>query len=412
MDVMSPRRVLVVHARYRSAQPSGENAVVDDETRLLEEYGCSVERVELRSDDIAEWPAWRKATLPVRITWSRAGQSLLQRAIERTRPDVIHIHNTFPLFSPAVFFTARRSGAGVVHTLHNFRPLCPAGTLLRDGKPCEDCVGRLPVPSVVHACYRGSRPATLPVALMDAVHGRLKTWHRCIDRIIVLSSYVKDKYIAAGWPEERIRVKYNTIYERDLPARESGTHFLSLSRLEPAKGVDVLLEAWERAFPEDGSSLLVAGGGEDYASFVHRYGELAGVRFLGQIEQKEAYRTLAQARALIVPSRWYEGFPRVVAEAYALGVPVVASSIGSLAELVDNRETGLLVKPNDPDDLARALREVADSPELALQLGAGARAAYERLYSPEMTMERLLAIYDEAIAESHARRRANGDLHR
>jgi glycosyltransferase involved in cell wall biosynthesis len=391
-------RVLVVHGRYRSVQPSGENEVVDDEARMLREYGCHVDRVELRSDDIERWPAWKKASLPGRVVWSREGQAQLRRAIERARPDVVHIHNTFPLFSPAVFYTARKSGAGVVHTLHNFRPLCPAGTFLRDGKPCELCLGRFPVPAVRYACYRDSRAATVPVALMDGIHGWLRTWHRCIDRIIAVSSYALGKYVEAGWPAAKMRLKYNTIDDTGFPPRRLGDHFLSMSRLDQEKGVDVLLEGWRRGFPDGGPQLRVAGGGDSSAALMREYGRHPGIEFLGQVERASLSEPLATARAVVVPSRCYEGFPRVIAEAYAAGVPVVASDIGSLTELVADRTTGLLVRVDDPDDMARALHEL-ESDDLCDRLGKGARAAYERLYSPEITMRELLRIYREAIAE-------------
>ncbi len=392
-------RVLVVHGRYRSEQQSGENEVVDDEVRLLGEYGCHVDYVELRSDDIEHWPAWKRATLPGRVVWSRAGQAVVHRAIERSRPDVVHIHNTFPLFSPAVFRTAHRSGAGVVHTLHNFRPLCPAGTFLRDQKPCEECFGRFPLPSIKYGCYRDSRLATVPVAVMDGLHDRLRTWHRYIDRIIVVSAYEREKYIDAGWPASKIKVKYNTVRDQDLPPRRTGRHFLSLSRLTPEKGVDVLLEGWHRAFPSGSPPLLLTGGVEESGAELRaKYGHLPGLTFLGQVERSQVYESLVTASALIVPSRCYEGFPRVVAEAYAVGVPVVASRVGSLVELIVEDETGLQVQVDDPDDMARALRRLADSEELCVRLGHGARDRYERLYSPEVTMRELVGIYRDAIA--------------
>jgi glycosyltransferase involved in cell wall biosynthesis len=393
-------KVLVVHGRYRTAQPSGENAVVEDEAQLLDQYGCLVERVELRSDEIGSWTAWKKAALPVRVVWSREGQAMVRSAIQRFRPDVVHIHNTFPLFSPAIFYTARRSGAAVVHTLHNFRPLCPAGTFLRDGKPCEDCLGRFPLPAVRHGCYRRSSSATVPVAVMDGVHTWLRTWHRCIDRLIVLSSFARGKYIEAGWPETKLRIKYNTIADTDLPARRLGHHFLSLSRLDREKGVDVLLEGWHRAFPDGDPPLRIAAGGDDRNELEARYGALRGVRFLGQLDRPNVLELLSTARALVIPSRCYEGFPRVIVEAYAAGVPVVASDIGSLTELVDDHETGLRVRVDDQDDMARALRELAASDDLVALLGRGARAAYERRCSPDVTMAELFCIYREAIAEA------------
>jgi glycosyltransferase involved in cell wall biosynthesis len=397
-------RVLVVHGRYRTEGASGENEVVDDEVRLLGEFGCDVEQIELQSDDIAEWSPWKKATLPGRVVWSRAGQATLRRAIELHRPSIIHVHNTFPLFSPAAFRTARASGAAVVHTLHNFRPLCPVGTFLRDGRACEDCLGKtFPVPAVRHGCYRGSRLATLPIATMDAVHGHLQTWQRCVDRFIVLSDYEKDKYIAAGWPAAKFRIKYNTVWESAFPPRQPGPAFLCMSRIVPEKGVDVLLEGWRRAFPDGSPPLHLTASGESAAELQAKYGSLPGVTFLGHVERSVLLDEVTRSKAIIVPSRCYEGFPRVVVEAYAAGVPVVASRVGSLTELIEDGVTGLQVEMGDPDDMARALRRLADSDELCEQLSRGARHRYESLYSPEKTMAELFTIYRDAIAERDRR---------
>ena len=397
-------RVLVVHSRYRGAVPSGENAVVDDEVRLLEEHGCHVRRVELESDAIESWPIWRKATLPMRVVWSPQGQATVSQAIQRSRPNVIHIHNTFPLFSPAVFRTAARSAAAVVHTLHNFRPLCPVGTFLRDGQPCEKCLGRsFPFPALQHGCYRGSRLATLPVAAMDGLHGRMETWQKNVDRFVVLSEYERQKYIGAGWPAEKFRIKFNTVWERSLPPRRGGGGFLCMSRLVPEKGVDVLLEGWRRAFPAGTPPLRLTASGDSEAKLRAEYGHVPGVTFLGYLERSRLLEEISKARAIVVPSRCYEGFPRVVVEAYAAGVPIVASRVGSLAELVEEGVTGLQFRMGDPDDVARALSELAHSDELCERLGTGARKRYDELYSPEKTMAELLAIYREAIRAQLAR---------
>jgi len=395
-------RVLVVHSRYRSDGPSGENEVVQDELRLLRDCGCVTELLELRSDDISSWPLSKKVALPARVVWSAEGRRVLERSVLQFRPDVIHIHNTFPLFSPGVFWSARAAGVGVVHTLHNFRPLCPASTFFRDGRPCEECLGRLPFPAVRFSCYRGSRLATIPVAAMVGLHGRLRTWQTCVDRLIAVSAYLRDKYIEAGWPGEKIRVKHNTVLHPPEPTPRPGSAFLCMSRLSSEKGVDVLLEGWRRAFPEGTPPIRLAGSGDQAGRLRAEYGGLPGVMFLGHLDRDALFRELSGARAVVVPSRWYEGSPRAVIEAYAAGVPIVASRIGSLAELVDDGATGLLTAPGDPDEMASALRRLADSHELATQLGKGARARYERSYSPDVTVRELLAIYREAIASRSA----------
>ncbi|HYX84814.1 MAG TPA: glycosyltransferase family 4 protein [Gaiellales bacterium] len=386
-------RVLVVHNRYRTAQPSGENAVVDEETALLRQRGAEVEVLSVESDDIAGWPFQKKLTLPARVVWSRDGARRVRDAVTAFGPTVVHFHNTFPLLSPAALRAAHGSGVRVVQTLHNFRPLCPAATFLRDGRVCEDCLGRAPIPAVVHGCYRSSRAATLPLAVKDALHSAIGTWSRAVDTYITPSEFARSRYVKAGWAADRVVVKYNTAPDPGArePSRDGG--FVCLSRLAPEKGVDVLLDAWGQAFPTGDARLRVVGAGELDSALRSRAARLVGVEFTGQVPRERGLEILADARALVIPSRWYEVFPRIVAEAYALGVPVIASRLGSLAEIVADDRTGLLVDPGDPANLARALRTLAEDAELARRLGVEARRAYERNLSPEATTDRLLEIY-------------------
>lgn len=390
-------RVLLVHNRYRSAEPSGENVVVDEEARLLEEHGCTVERVEADSDSIAELSALGRTALPLRVTWSRHGFRLVREAVTAFSPDIVHVHNTFPLLSPATLWAARRSGAAVVQTLHNFRPLCAAGTLLRDGRPCRECVGSAPVAAVRHACYRGSRSASAAVATMIAAHRALGTWHRCVDRFLVPSRFVLDEYAAAGWPVDRMEVKHNTardpLVRRDGPGRQ----FVCVARLSPEKGVDDLLRAWSHTFADGAQRLVIVGDGPDAPALAARAGALAGVELRGRLPHAETLAVLGAARAVVVPSRCFEGFPLVVAEAYAAGVPVIAADAGALAEIVHPGRTGYLFAPGSTEALGAALRAFAELDERSLELGRGARAEWETRLSPAVTTARLLAAYGRAI---------------
>lgn len=390
-------KVLVVHNRYRSAHPSGENAVVDDESRLLGEHGAVVERLEVESDEIEGWGAVRRAALPARVVWSGRGHRLVRAAIERFDPDVVHVHNTFPLLSPSALWAARRSRAAVVQTLHNFRALCPAATFLRDGKVCEDCLGRLPLPALRHGCYRGSRAATAPLVALAGVHRALGTWERCVDRFVVPSEFARGAYVRAGWAGERLEVKYNTVVDPGLRRSGAGDGFVCVARLSAEKGVDVLLRAWAEAFPEGGERLTIVGSGEDEAALRAQAEGLVGVEFAGRLDHPAVLAAMSRARAVIVPSRCFEVFPRTVAEAYSLGVPVVASRLGSLREIVHEGETGQLFNHESHSELAAALRELATSAERALALGHGARAAYEERLHPARVTAQLLACYGRAV---------------
>jgi glycosyltransferase involved in cell wall biosynthesis len=389
-------KVLVVHNEYRSQQPSGENTVVSEEARLLEACGVEVRRLTVRSDEIAGWSFPRRLALPVQVVWSWPGYRKTRDAIAAFEPDVVHFHNTFPLLSPAALRAGGRSSAAVVQTLHNFRPFCPSANLFREGRICEDCVGRTPVPAVRYGCYKGSRLKTLPVATMDTLHAAVGSWDK-VDVFIALSSFMRRKYVEAGWPSERMEVKYNVAPDSKARRTGPGQAFVCVARLAPEKGVDVLLRSWARAFPRGEETLIVGGSGE-LEREMRAAEELPGVRFVGRLKASEVVEIMLEARAVVVPSLWYEPFGRTVAESYSVGVPVIASRIGTLPEIVRDGETGLLVEPGSADDLARALRAMATKPDEALRMGQQARELYEKEFSPAATTSRLLEIYDLALA--------------
>lgn len=190
-------KVLVVHNRYRSEQPSGGNTAVDEEVQLLSDAGCEVRCLEMISDEIDGRPLRKKGRLAFRVVWSMDGYLRASTAARRFRPGVAHFH-TFPLFNPSALCAAPRSPAAVIQTLHNFRALCLAANFLRNGSVCPDCLGRLPLPAVVHRCYRGSRLATALVAAMAGVHNLLGGWTRCVDAFVVPAEFARRKYIGEG----------------------------------------------------------------------------------------------------------------------------------------------------------------------------------------------------------------------
>ena len=393
-------KVLLVHNRYRSSQPSGENAVVDYEAGLLAEHGCDVERLEADSDEIADWSALRRVTLPARVVWSRDGAGAVRDAVSRFRPDVVHFHNTFPLFSPAAIRAAKSAGAPVVMTFHNFRPLCAAGAFIRDGQVCEDCLHRrAPVAALRYGCYRGSRTASVPLVAMSAVHRALGTWTDCVDVILFPSDFARQKYVAAGWPAHKCIVKYNTAPDAGRTREGAGDGFVVVSRLSEEKGVDVLIDAWRDAFPSGGARLSIIGSGEDGEELQRRAAGLEGVEFLGRLPHAEALAHIATARAVVVPSRCNEVFGRVVAEAYSVGVPVIASRVGALAEIVVDERTGLHVEPGSRASVAQALQRLDADPAEAETFGHAARRAYDERYGPEATMAVLVDAYSRASGD-------------
>jgi glycosyltransferase involved in cell wall biosynthesis len=381
-----PARVLLVHNAYQ--QRGGEDAVVEAEAALLREHGHEVMLYTRHNDEVqgASRLALARDTL-----WSpRTGRDL-QALISQHRPDVVHVHNSFPLVSPSVYWAAARAGLPVVQTLHNFRLLCPQALLLREGRLCEDCVGRVPWRAVQHGCYRGSAVQSAAVAGMLQLHRGLGTWQRKVTLYIALNAFCRDKFIEGGLPGERIRIKPNFV-DLPAPAPHPREGFLFVGRFSLEKGLAVLAQALALAPP--GTAVHAAGSGPDAPLLEGA----PGVHPLGPLPPAAVYAQMARRRALVLPSIWYENFPRTLVEAFANGLPVIASRLGAMATLVEDGVTGLLFQPGDAADLAAKLAWADAHPAEMQRMGDRARRHYEAELTGPANLRQLQAIYSEALA--------------
>jgi glycosyltransferase involved in cell wall biosynthesis len=398
-------RILLVHNRYRSEMASGENRIVDQEAKLLRDGGHTVIPFIRESDEIARFGLLDRARLPARVVWSEPDRRELLRLARRTRPDVVHIHNTFPLISPSVVYAAAQSELPIVMTLHNFRLFCANGLLFRDGHICESCLGSSPLPGLAHACYRGSRVATAPITANIALHHRLGTWEK-VAAFIVLSEFARKKVAAGGLPDSRLVVKSNSVPTPRAIRDGPGQVFVYLGRLSREKGPDLLASAWS---PDLGTLMMLGDGPEreDLERRVRHLGD--SVRLLGHRSPEECFAALLTARAVIIPSRVYEGFPVTVAEAFAHGVPVIAPDHGPFPEIIENGLSGLLFRPGDPADIRRQVERLS-SDDLCRSMGREARRAYEDRYTPDRNLAELESVYARVVeAGSTARAEAGGD---
>jgi len=399
-------RVVLAHNHYGSSAPSGENAVFEAECRLLADRGHEVLRFERRSDAIRSQGLVGLARGALSTPWNPFVARELRALLERERPDVLHVHNPFPMLSPAVFHAARGLPVATVWTLHNYRPFCAAATLLRDGAPCTECIDRRSaLPGLRHGCYRGSRAATLPLSVMIALLDRAGTLAHEVDAFVVLTEFQREMVVRAGLPERRVHVKpnFHPAPPAPVPWADREPRVIFVGRLGPEKGVRVLLDAWS-LWP-DAPLLEIAGDGPERAALeerarAHRLGDR--VRFLGRVSPEEVERRIARARAMVVPSLCFEGFPLAIRDAYAAGVPVAASRIGALGHIVRDGATGLLFAPGDPADLARRLSQAWGEPGRLATMGAAARGEFESSCTADQSHGRLLAIYDAARSERTA----------
>jgi glycosyltransferase involved in cell wall biosynthesis len=383
-------RVLVVHNRYRLS--AGEDESVRLEIELLRRNGDDIELLGADNDslDLA-------GTLVAGLTivWNHAAYWRLRRLIRAFGPDVISVHNVMPQLSPSIYYAARAEGVPAVQTLHNFRLICPAGTLMRNGGVCLSCLGKgFALPGIRHACYRKSRLATAAVAAMSGVHNVVKTWRDVVPMYIALTEFSRRLFIEHGLPAGRIAIKPNFVLE-DPGVGCGGQAALFVGRLSEEKGLTVLMRAWKLL--SSPSTLLIVGDGPMRGEVQRYCGENAKVRWLGWRRPGEVASLMNAARVLIVPSICYETFGRTVIEAFATGLPVVASRLGSLAELVDHGRTGLLFRPGEAEDLAAKIDWAFSHPTELASMRKEARAEYEDKYTAERNYETLMGIYQRAI---------------
>ncbi|WP_413803819.1 glycosyltransferase [Streptomyces iranensis] len=390
--------VLVVHNRYASAQPSGENKVVDQEVELLRAAGHRVGVFERRSDDIAARSLLGKAAVPLLVPWNPAVRAELAARLRTERPDVVHVHNVFPLLSPAVLAACADARVPAVATLHNYTQVCPPGTLQRDGRPCAECVGSAPLPAVRHGCYRSSRLATVPLAVSLSVNRR--RWWSGVERFFCISAAQRDVLVRAGMPAERLAVKHNFVPDPGACRVGGGEHLLYLGRLAEAKGVTLLMAAWDEIAATGGVGvpLVIAGAGPLEREVTGWAAGRDDVAFVGLLDPAECAKAIARSVAVVAPSTWQEAFGLVVVEAMAAGVPAVAAGHGAFVELVEDGVTGLLHRPGEPASVAACLRRIAAEPVLGREMGQAARLRYEQGFSPAVGLERLVEEYRTAIA--------------
>lgn len=398
-------RVLLVHNYYR--EPGGEDYAFRAEVEGLRRAGHEVETLERSSAEETDSPAGI-VTTALNTPWSRMSERLLEAHLKRFTPDIAHFHNTFPLVSPGAYYACRRAGVPVVQTLHNYRLLCARADLFRKGRTCEECVGRqLPTPAIIHRCYRSSILGSAAVAGMLALHHGLGTWTRAVDRYVVLTRFARAKFERGGLPADRLRVKANFLI--DPPARREGDgeYALFVGRLSEEKGVRSLMRTWDAI----GLPLHIVGGGPLEHEVRSWASTRPHVRVTGRVPSAEVHKAYSRARLLVFPSLWYEGFPITILESLAAGVPVLASHVGALSEIVDEARGGITFDPCGTSDLVDSVRRLWTDLDWNRRLSSLASTTFERFYDEESGVRALLALYSEvATPGEHQRSKAIKEL--
>jgi glycosyltransferase involved in cell wall biosynthesis len=387
-------RILQVHNFYRHA--GGDDRVRAAEQALLAGNGHEVFQYTVHNDAVDKMQA---IELGLKTVWNGASYHNIRRVIAEEAIDILHVHNTLPLVSPAVYYAAGAQNVPVVQTLHNYRFLCPAATLYRDGEICELCLSKaVKYPAVLHGCYRDSVAVSAAVCAMLGAHRLAGTYRQKIHAYIALTEFARSKFCEGGLPPERIVVKPNFVEHDPGRGPGGGGYALYAGRLAAEKGVAAMLDAWSArrcAIP-----LKIAGDGPLRLMVAERAAALPNVEYLGQCEHARVVALLKEAEFLMFPSRWYEGMPMILLESMACGTPVLAFAIGSLNNLIVNGENGLKLPLEGPDHLAQFLTDFARLPESKSMrsLRDGARAYFERHFTAQANYQLLRDIYQGAFS--------------
>jgi glycosyltransferase involved in cell wall biosynthesis len=395
-------KIVLAHNSYR--EHGGEDIVFSQECQLLESAGHDV--VVFRRSN---WTAnsdtvIQQLALVSSMVWAENTRREFAELLTTERPDVVHVHNTFYVISPSIYAACREANVPVIQTLHNYRLLCPAATLFRNGSVCEECLENSLWQSVRYGCYRGSRPATAAVALMLVVHRARQTWARDVTHYIALTEFARGKFVQAGLPAEKISVKPNFLHPdpgfRNIA--NDGDYAVFVGRLSREKQLTTVLRAW--TLLRNRIPLVIVGDGPERQDLELQSvrNNLTSVQFRGQVSHDDALRIMRDARLLIFPSACYESFGMAILEALASGVPVICSRLGAMREIIADGRTGLHFEPGNPQDLAEKVDWAWSNPSRLRLMAEEGRQVYEEKYTAAKNYPILMEIYRRAADENAA----------
>lgn len=384
-------RIYSVHNEYQIR--GGEEECQKAENELLQSMGHHVDTYNQHNNRIAELG---KLKATINTVWSSESYQAVKSQIREAKYDVMHVHNFFPLISPSIYYAAASEKVPIVQTLHNYRLLCPNGLFFREGRVCEDCLGKsIPLPGIQNGCYRESKATSAVVAAMLTIHHQMQTWSKMVDCYIALTEFARQKFIEGGLPAEKIVVKPNFIPDPGVGEGKGG-YALYVGRLSVEKGLDTLLAAWQLIGGK--MPLKIIGDGQLASNVEQAVKQLSNVEWLGRKPLAEVYSLIGDATVLIFPSKWYETFGRVAIEAFAKGTPVIAANIGAIAELIDDGRTGIHFRPGDAQNLAQKIEWVMSHPRELAQMRCEARAEFEQKFTAKENYKQLINIYKQVCS--------------
>ena len=386
-------KILLIHNRYQYR--GGEDVVFELESELLKKRGENVDTLIFNNDVIQS--NLDKVKIGLYSFYNPQTSSLLEKKINEFSPDVIHVHNFFPIASPSLFYISSQKKIPVVMTLHNYRLICPNAVFFREGRVCDNCISKsFAIDGVVHGCYRNSKVQTLLLASMTYYHKVSGTWKNKVSKYIALTSFSKNKFLysSLNLKDTQLIVKPNFVEDHGFDFNKE-EYFIFIGRLSNEKGIDVLLDA----FKGTSKKLVVIGDGP-LRNIVQKCVSLnKNIKYLGCQSKEVILLKLKKAKALLFTSICYESFGMTIIEAFSCATPVISSDIGAPNELVDGGVTGLKFKVGKYEELKKKMMLLDKDKSLHYQLCLNARKEYEDKYTEENNYKQLTSIYKDAIDE-------------
>ncbi len=380
-------KLLLCHNYYRYR--GGEDLSFEADVAMLRENGHEVVTYTVDNHDLEDGESRLKTAK--RAIWNSSTAKEVQAILAQERPDLMHCNNLFPQISPSIYQPARKAGIPIVAALRNYRHFCANSFFYRDGQVCTKCLGRCCAYAAIrHKCYRDSRLASGVVAAMQLAHRGLGSRRNAVDAYFTPSQFARSTYISGGFKAEQIHVKTNYIHPDPGPGVGNGDFVLFVGRLSQEKGIDTLIDAWHRHQIQ--VPLRIVGEGPLRSRVEQFASENSQVRYLGEKEPAEVLDLMGQAKALLIPSLWYETFGRTIAESFSKGTPVIASDLGAMAELVDHGRTGYRFRSGDTEDLSNQLQRLMEQADYST-LRVAAREEYLKRFTQQVSYQQLLQIY-------------------
>ncbi len=385
-------RVLVAHNYYQ--QRGGEDQVFESECSLLREHGVEVEQFSVHNDEIGDKGKLKTFTNAI---WNGEVQTAIENQLDAFSPDLVHFHNTWPIISPAAHYACKRFGAKVVQTLHNYRMICPAATLYRNGELCTTCSRNFFAwPGVLNRCYRGDLGASAAIAMSYSSHRALGTWRNQVDLFLALSAFQKQLLTAAGLPEPAVKIKPNFLPEDPGMGNGAGGYVLFAGRLVEEKGIRTAVRVWQEG--DLPAPLYIAGDGPLKDELETQTSECSNIRWLGFQSKAELKKLTQDALLALAPSEWPEPFGLVAIEALACGTPVAAARSGALPEIVVDGDNGILFEPRQSGELRQKVHSLLENDRLGREMRKAARETYLDKYTAQLNAKLLLKYYEETLS--------------